>query len=113
MTSAINDKLDRQQVLSNVYSVINNMPNECLTQILVYVQEIEGNSGIGFPDCPLSCREKEVLTLIANGYSRKQVGDSLGISSNTAARHISTIYSKLDVSSIAEATRYAIRSGLA
>ena len=104
---------ERQQVLSSVYSVINNMPNESLERILIYIRDITDSKSPADSDCPLSTREKEVLTLIANGYSRKQVGSSLGISSNTAARHISTIYAKLDVSSIAEATRYAIRKGLA
>jgi len=57
-------------------------------------------------------REKEVLVLIAHGYSRKEIASSLKISSNTAARHISNIYSKLDIHSVAEATRLAIANNL-
>lgn len=113
MPNAASELCERQQVLSNVFTVISSMPNERLTQILEFVREIEGLPQSEGVECPLSGREREVLTLIANGYSRKQVGDSLGISSNTAARHISTIYSKLEVSSIAEATRYAIKNGFA
>lgn len=114
MRSMSNENHERREVLSRVFSVINNMPQDRLRQILTYVREIEDLSWPENPhDRPLSKRELEVLTLIANGYSRKQVGDSLGISANTAARHISTIYTKLGVSSIAEATRYAIRNGLA
>ncbi len=60
----------------------------------------------------LSARELEVLILLANGYTRKNIGESLGISKNTAARHISNIYRKLGVSSVAEATQYAYSNRL-
>jgi len=63
-------------------------------------------------DDPLSDREREVLVLVSHGYSRRDIAGALGISINTAARHISNIYSKLDVSSIAEATAYAFRRNL-
>ena len=56
----------------------------------------------------LSTREQEVLVLVSNGYSRREIGDALEISVNTAARHISNIYRKLGVTSVAEATRYAM-----
>ena len=59
-------------------------------------------------DVDLSAREQEVLILVSNGYSRREIGDSLDISVNTAARHISNIYRKLGVTSVAEATRYAM-----
>ena len=108
-----NGILQRQQVLSNVVTAISNLPDDRLAQILSFVREIEDIGRMGDSESqPLTKREEEVLTLIANGYSRRQVGESLGISSNTAARHISTIYTKLEISSVAEATRYAIQNGL-
>lgn len=55
----------------------------------------------------LTDREKEVLVLVAHGYSRRLIGESLGISMNTASRHIANIYGKLGVSSVAEATQWA------
>lgn len=60
----------------------------------------------------LSVRENEVLTLVASGYTRPEISAALNISPNTAASHIANIYRKLDVSSIAEATTYAIRLGI-
>jgi len=60
----------------------------------------------------LTNRESEVLTLIANGYTRKEVGDALKISHNTASCHVSHIYEKLEISTIAEATHAAIRLGI-
>jgi len=61
----------------------------------------------GLAKC-LTNREKEVLVLIAHGYCRREIASSLHISRNTAARHISNIYTKLDINSVAEATRVAI-----
>ena len=60
----------------------------------------------------LTNREAEVLTLIANGYTRREVGDALKISHNTASCHVSHIYEKLEISTIAEATHAAIRLGI-
>lgn len=56
----------------------------------------------------LTEREKEVLVLVASGYNRKEIGRALRISACTAAKHISNIYRKLGVSTIAEATRVAL-----
>jgi len=60
----------------------------------------------------LTNRECQVLTLIANGYTRKEVGDALQISHNTASCHVSHIYEKLEISTIAEATHAAMRLGI-
>ena len=56
----------------------------------------------------LSSREREVLLLVSNGYSRREIGEALGITANTAAKHISNIYQKLGVTTVAEATRYVL-----
>lgn len=60
----------------------------------------------------LTEREQEVLTLIAEGLTNKQIGERLGISPKTVARHRDKITKKLDLSSRAELTRYAIQKGL-
>ncbi len=60
----------------------------------------------------LTNRECQVLTLIARGYTRKEVGKALKISHNTASTHISKIYEKLDISTIAEATHLAMKLGI-
>lgn len=59
----------------------------------------------------LTEREQEVLTLIARGYTRPDIAEALGISRNTAATHIASIYRKLEIGSIAEATMIASRWG--
>ena len=60
----------------------------------------------------LTAREEQVLRLIAEGLTNKQIGQQLGISHKTVARHRDNITQKLNLSSRAELTRYAIQMGL-
>lgn len=60
----------------------------------------------------LTARERDVLTLIASGYTRPEVAEALGVTRNTAATHIASIYRKLEIGSIAEATMLAVRWGV-
>jgi len=61
---------------------------------------------------PLSPREREVLQLIAEGKSTKEVGAILGISVKTAESHRTRIMEKLDIHETATLVRYAIRQGV-
>jgi DNA-binding NarL/FixJ family response regulator len=63
-------------------------------------------------DDPLSARELEVVKLIAEGYSGRQIAETLVISEKTVERHRANILEKLDVRGRVELTRYAIRRGL-
>ena len=60
----------------------------------------------------LSSRELEVLRLVAAGRSNREIGELLFISEKTAGRHLSNIFTKLDVHSRAEAARIAAEQGL-
>ncbi len=60
----------------------------------------------------LTKREKQVLKLIAQSFTLKEVSEKLFVSENTTATHVKKIYCKLNISSRAEATRIAERSGL-
>lgn len=64
------------------------------------------------PEIRLSNRERETLVLIAKGYKLPEVAERLGITRNTAAGFVKSIYRKLNVSSRAEATLEATRMGL-
>lgn len=55
----------------------------------------------------LTGREIEVLRLIATGVTNRTIAGRLGISEKTVARHVSNIFTKLDLSSRAAATAYA------
>jgi len=60
----------------------------------------------------LSVREKEILQLIAEGHSSKEIADMLFLSSKTVDAHRKNIMDKLDLHSIPELTKYALKSGL-
>ena len=60
----------------------------------------------------LTAREVEVLRLVARGLTDAQVAEQLVISSRTVNWHLTSIYSKLQVSSRSAATRYAIEHRL-
>lgn len=61
---------------------------------------------------PLSGRERQVLQLIAEGKSTKDVASLLGISVKTAESHRSRLMKKLDIHETASLVRYAVRRGL-
>lgn len=60
----------------------------------------------------LSAREREVLQLLAEGNSTKEIAARLDVSIKTVETHRKQIMDKLDIHSIAELTKYAIREGL-
>ena len=61
-------------------------------------------------DFHLTQKEKEVLTLLADGNSYKMVADNLGIAYNTVNAHVRKIYEKLHVHSIGEAVSVALKN---
>jgi two-component system response regulator NreC len=61
---------------------------------------------------PLTPREREVLQLIAEGLSSKEISSRLHVSSNTVDTHRRRIMEKLDLHTVAELTKYALREGL-
>lgn len=60
---------------------------------------------------PLTDRESEVLGLVAKGLANKQIAVALGISEHTVKFHVSSIYSKLNVTNRTEAVREGLRGG--
>lgn len=63
-------------------------------------------------DLSLTKREQEVLRLVAEGHTDREVAETLVISPRTVNRHLSNIFVKLDVPGRAAAVAYAIRQGL-
>lgn len=60
----------------------------------------------------LTGREREVLTLLAEGHTSKEIGGVLGISSRTVEHHRARLMTKLGINDVAGLTRYAVRTGL-
>jgi DNA-binding NarL/FixJ family response regulator len=61
---------------------------------------------------PLTARETEIVKLIAESYSTKEIAEALVISEKTVDRHRTNILEKLGMHDRVELTRYAIRHGL-
>jgi two-component system response regulator NreC len=64
------------------------------------------------PADPLTSRERQVLQLVGEGKSTKEVATLLGISMKTAESHRTRLMQKLDIHETASLVRYAIRRGL-
>jgi DNA-binding NarL/FixJ family response regulator len=62
---------------------------------------------------PLTRREREILALVAEGLSNREIAERLVLSPETVKSHVAAILSKLDVSDRTQAAVYAVRNGLA
>lgn len=62
---------------------------------------------------PLTERELEILQLIVDGYTNKEIAQALYISEKTVKNHVTNLLRKLDLSDRTQAAVYAIRTGLA
>jgi DNA-binding NarL/FixJ family response regulator len=68
--------------------------------------------GQAIPEQILTAREEEVLKLVAEGHSSKEIAETLFISIKTVERHRANMLQKLGLRDRLELTRYAIRAGL-
>ena len=75
---------------------------------LEIVEQIRSRQGVQ----PLTQREREVLELVADGASNREVADRLGIAERTVGLYVSSILSKLGARSRTEAASIAVRRGL-
>ena len=66
----------------------------------------------GWPDTPLSPRERDVLAMLALGLRTGAIADHLGISKNTCRGYVKSLLWKLDAHSQLEAVAIARRQGL-
>jgi DNA-binding NarL/FixJ family response regulator len=84
--------------------------------IVDYVQRAAGdavpNHDERNPAERLTPRQREILQLIAEGHSTKEIAQALNISVKTAETHRTQIMERLDIHDIAGLVRYAIRAGL-
>ncbi len=76
------------------------------------VSEVEVSSKVAQQLDDLTPRESEVLALLAQGMTNKQMADVLVISTNTVKRHLKSIFDKLDVHTRAAAAAKAVGAGI-
>ncbi len=97
-----------------INTVISGQPylSPKITDVVIkeYIHTIPKNEESAFT--ALSKREREVLQLIAEGKSTKQIASYLNVSVKTIETHRQQIMEKLNIHSIAELTKYAIKEGI-
>lgn len=85
-------------------------PGAITALIRDYLQR--NRQGERIPDSILTPREEEIVKLIAEGHSSKEIADTLVISAKTVDRHRANILQKLGMRDRLDLTRFAIRAGL-
>ena len=83
-----------------------------LAEVRAALAEIGENGAASLPD-GLTARQVDVLRLLADGKSNKQIAAELRLSPVTIERHLATVYRKLGLGGRVEAARYAVAHGLA
>jgi DNA-binding NarL/FixJ family response regulator len=81
-------------------------------QILEIMRDLMLNPQVGDTLDKLTTREREILQLIAEGNTTKEIAAKLDVSVKTADTHRTNVMNKLDIHDIAGLTRFAIQSGL-
>ena len=105
---------DFSEIISAIHTVVANETYVCPPIATVlrddYLQRLLHQETS--PAAALTPREREVLQLMAEGKSTKEIAFSFNLSVKTVEVHRQRIMEKLDIHSIAELTKYAIREGL-
>ncbi|MEQ1772740.1 MAG: response regulator transcription factor [Burkholderiales bacterium] len=77
------------------------------------VSQFASDGGTGaLAGSPLSAREREVLRLVADGVRTAAIGRRLGITEGTVEAHRRNVMRKLEIRTVAELTKYAVREGI-
>jgi DNA-binding NarL/FixJ family response regulator len=79
---------------------------------LVLFRYRNGNGELDAQTCRLTPRERQIVQLLSEGRSNKEVAASLDISIRTAETHRAAIMRKLNIASLSDLVRYAIRNKL-
>ena len=83
-----------------------------ISGILVKAYVSRLSTGDSSPSSILTTKEREVLQLLAEGKTSKQIASGLNLSVRTIENHRQQVMKKLDMHTIAELTKYAIRKGI-
>ena len=95
------------KALKEVMAGGSPMTPEVARKVVGHFQEIEADTGLD----KLTVRERQVLDCLAEGRLYKEIAERLGISLDTARKHVRSIYRKLRVNSRTEAVVRYLRAG--
>ena len=76
-----------------------------------YLRVTTGERSTGSGE-PLTAREREILKLIADGYTNQAIAEQLGLSRKTVDSHRANAMRKLDLHDVTEVVKYALRTGM-
>jgi DNA-binding NarL/FixJ family response regulator len=103
-----------EELITAIKTVVSNQSylSPKITDVVIkdYLQTLSKGDVSAFS--VLTAREREVLQLLAEGRSTKEIAASLNVSVKTVETHRQQIMDKLNIRSVAELTKYAIREGL-
>jgi len=103
-----------EELVTAIHTVMTNQPylSPKVTDIVVkeYLHHLPKNESNVFNI--LTVREREVLQLLAEGKSTKQIASTLNLSVKTVETHRQQVMEKLEIRTVAELTKYAIREGI-
>lgn len=103
----------RDELLRAIRAVSHGKIYLCPDASAVLVDSVRGNkSPVPPAGDRLGRREREVLQLLADGHTSPEIGNQLHIATSTVEVHRRNIMRKLELHSIAELTKYAVRTGL-
>jgi DNA-binding NarL/FixJ family response regulator len=103
-----------EELVNAVYKVYQGktyVSGELAQQIIATMSSVNGDDAAGKINL-LSPREFDIFSLLANGYTTKQIAEQLHLAYKTVCNHGTNIREKLGVKSIAELTLLAMREGI-
>jgi DNA-binding NarL/FixJ family response regulator len=103
--------IDRDELLLAIRKLMKGQQyfSEEVTQTLAQREVVTAASGA---PAEITDREKEILRLICEGLSSKQIGDKLFISPRTVDTHRTNLMNKLDIHNVAGLIRFAFQNGI-
>ncbi len=101
-----------EELLRAIESVCDGAPFFSPSVAQAALSQLVNHGGKPEPFAQLTSREREVLSLIAEGQSNKEIANRLGIGVRTIETHRERIMRRLDIHSVAGLTKFAIANGL-
>jgi len=102
-----------QELVQAIRDVNRGEPSLHPTIALKLMNEINREQELPPTEDPLTERELDVLKLIAQGYSNREIGEQLHLSERTVGKYVSNILDKLHLANRTQAALYALRTGVA
>jgi NarL family two-component system response regulator LiaR len=101
-----------QELIQAIRDVYRGEPYLHRTIALKLMEEISREPELPPTEEPLTERELEVLTLIAQGYTNREIGEQLHLTERTVGKYASNILDKLHLANRTQAALYALRKGI-